>query len=226
MLKVVGWAMGATAIYLVAMFFDKGEILAGLICLFAAGFLIPPMLNKINNNARKKAEEEGKEHKDLSLKGSIIGGVLLLVLAGFVGSEDQPKTAAELVAASNERTIEAQKKAAKEKAQKENTTKPKKWYTHTIKLSFGEMTGKEWNSYSDNERIALSANILATFWNNKTLTPAIMINITEIDDLKPYAKELTIALNTFYNGESSEVTTNQTVAESAVVLLTLMEWIA
>ena len=53
MLKIIGWAFGVIAIVMIGYYFDNGEILAGLICLFAAGFLIPPMLNKINNNARK-----------------------------------------------------------------------------------------------------------------------------------------------------------------------------
>lgn len=92
MLKIIGWLLGIASMGFVGMYFDKGEVLAGFICVIAIGFFIPPLLNKINNNARKKAEAKGKEHKDLSLKASVIGGVVLLVLAGFLGAPSQPLT--------------------------------------------------------------------------------------------------------------------------------------
>jgi hypothetical protein len=111
MLKIVGWAMGAIAIYLVGMFFDKGEFMAGMLCVFSVGLFIPPIIEKLNNNAREKAEQNGKPHKDLSLKSSIIGGVLLLAFAGYIGSDDQPQ---------------AKQKTKTVKTQKTNTTESKK----------------------------------------------------------------------------------------------------
>jgi len=86
MVKVIGWVLGIVAIASVGMHFDNGEVLAGIICFFAIGFLIPPILNKINAANKKSAEEKGKTHSDTSQKSANILGVVLLIIAGVIGS--------------------------------------------------------------------------------------------------------------------------------------------
>lgn len=98
LLKVIGWVLGIGSIAFVGMFFDKGEVLAGMLCVFAIGFFIPPFLNKINKNARESAEKKGKEHKDLSLKASIIGGFVLIIIAVVIGAPQQPLTEEQKIA--------------------------------------------------------------------------------------------------------------------------------
>lgn len=91
MVKVIGWVLGIVAIASVGMHFDNGEVLAGIICFFAIGFLIPPILNKINAANKKSAEEKGKTHSDTSQKSANILGVILLIVAAFIGRESDPK---------------------------------------------------------------------------------------------------------------------------------------
>lgn len=91
MVKVIGWALGVLAIASVGMHFDNGEVLAGIISFFAIGFLIPPILNKINAANKKSAEEKGKSHSDLAQKSANIFGVVLLIIAAFIGSGSDPK---------------------------------------------------------------------------------------------------------------------------------------
>jgi hypothetical protein len=86
LLKVVGWLLGLVSVIFVAYYFDNGHIFSGVICVFAVGLFIPPILNKINANAKKTAEEKGKKHQDLTLKSSIIGGVVLFFIALFIAA--------------------------------------------------------------------------------------------------------------------------------------------
>lgn len=90
MVKVIGWVLGIVAIAGVGMHFDNGEVLAGIISFFAIGFLIPPILNKINAANIKSAEEKGKTHSDTSQKSANILGVILLIVAAFIGRESDP----------------------------------------------------------------------------------------------------------------------------------------
>ena len=109
MVKVIGWVLGIVAIAGVGMHFDNGEVLAGIISFFAIGFLIPPILNKINAANKKSAEEKGKTHSDTSQKSANILGVILLIVAAFIGSGSDPKpedmTAEELSAACEDKIM-------------------------------------------------------------------------------------------------------------------------
>ncbi|WKD23582.1 hypothetical protein NDQ71_00275 [Pseudoalteromonas sp. KG3] len=99
------------------------------------------------------------------------------------------------------------------------------WYTHDINISYGEMNGTNWVSYTSDQKLAISANILAHFWTEETLSPNIKNSIKKMDDLKPYAKELVVALDEFYIGGDQQLTANQSLSQTAVMLLTLMKWI-
>lgn len=91
MVKVIGWVLSVLAIAGVGMHFDNGEVFAGIICFFAIGFLIPPILNKINAKNKKSAEEKGKSHSDLSQKSANILGVVLIIIAAVIGSDPKPE---------------------------------------------------------------------------------------------------------------------------------------
>lgn len=109
MVKVIGWALGVLAIAAVGMHFDNGEVFAGIICFFAIGFLIPPILNKINAASKKAAEEKGKPDKPLTQKSANIFGVVLIIIAALIGSGSAPKpedmTAEELNAACEDKIM-------------------------------------------------------------------------------------------------------------------------
>jgi hypothetical protein len=92
LLKVVGWLLGLVSVAFVGYYFDNGHIFSGVLCIFAIGFFIPPILNKINANAKKTAEEKGKKHQDLTLKSSIFGGVVLFFIALFIAAPSDEST--------------------------------------------------------------------------------------------------------------------------------------
>jgi len=207
MVKVIGWILGVLAIAGVGMHFDNGEVLAGIICFFAIGCLIPPILNKINAANKKSSEEKGVTHAEITQKGANIFGLVLIIIAAAIGGGSGSESTTKPIAVEQ-----------KEKSKKE-------WYAHDIKLSYGEMNGKNWASYTSDQRLAISANVLAHFWTEKTLSPKIMNNIKKMDDLKPYANELTAELDEFYLGGDQQLTANQPLSESAVILLKLKKWI-
>mgnify|MGYP001178449227 CR=1 FL=1 len=83
---IIGWYLGLTAIGGVFTSFSKGEILAGVICFFAIGILIPPMLNKINSANKKRAEEKGKSHSDLTQKSANIIGFIIIIITAIIAT--------------------------------------------------------------------------------------------------------------------------------------------
>ncbi|WP_405598960.1 MULTISPECIES: hypothetical protein [unclassified Pseudoalteromonas] len=81
MIKLGTWALGVLSLISVIMYFDIGDRISGVICMFAAGFFFPPVLNKINNTNKEKAESKGKTHKDITQKSAIVFGIILLAIA-------------------------------------------------------------------------------------------------------------------------------------------------
>jgi len=91
MVKVIGWILGILAIISVGMHFDNGEVLAGILCIIAIGFSMPPILKKTNASNKRTAEAKGKPYSELSQKSANILSVVLLVVAGFIGSGNHLK---------------------------------------------------------------------------------------------------------------------------------------
>lgn len=83
---VIGWFLGLSAIGGVISNFENKEFLAGVVSFFAIGFLIPPLLNKINSTNKKTAEEKGKSHSDLTQKSANIFGFILIIISAVIGS--------------------------------------------------------------------------------------------------------------------------------------------
>ncbi|KPZ59547.1 hypothetical protein [Pseudoalteromonas sp. P1-7a] len=46
MIKVGAWVLGGLSLISVIMYFDLGDRISGVICMFAAGLFFPPVLNK------------------------------------------------------------------------------------------------------------------------------------------------------------------------------------
>ena len=83
-LKTIGWILGFCTIGLIDYYFEKGNNISALICVIAIIFLVPPLHNKLNNNAKKVAKEKGKSIKEFTLISSIASGLALLVLSFFL----------------------------------------------------------------------------------------------------------------------------------------------
>lgn len=84
MIKVGAWVLGGLSLISVIMYFDLGDRISGVICMFAAGLFFPPVLNKINNTNREKAESKGKIYKDITQKSAVVFGIILLAIAAVL----------------------------------------------------------------------------------------------------------------------------------------------
>lgn len=89
LLKVIGWVLGIASIAIAGQFFDKNEFLAGMLCVLAIGFLIPPIREKLN---KSMVEKKGNNSAELTLKQGVIGGVVIIIIAAVVGAPTEPLT--------------------------------------------------------------------------------------------------------------------------------------
>ncbi len=88
----------------------------------------------------------------------------------------------------------------------------------------------DWQQATAPDKLATCADLVASLWQKKALKPAIANGIDEIDDLKPRAAELAIALDKAFEPDPDAETnrkkfTNQKVSETAVILATMMGWV-
>ncbi len=194
-----------------------GGILTGV------GFALVLYYSKVNIKIKN---EDPENYASKANKKQPLTGIIMVILGFIILQPDRtPEQEAQIAADVEKRRI-IQEQAEVEKA---NAKHKGKWYYLDVKMGLGEMTGKNWLSYNDNQRLAISAEVLATYWSNKTLHPKIMNSIQSMDHLKPYAEELTNALNEFYSselgrGNKSEHIKSSTIAESSVILIALMGW--
>ncbi|PCH95369.1 MAG: hypothetical protein COB83_09005 [Gammaproteobacteria bacterium] len=97
-IQVLRWIFSiVTIIFSIAISikgFSNGQWIIGLLSLLPLTICIPSVLDKLNNNSKKQADENGKEHKELSMKGAItMSWVCLLLLAGAIDTpENKNKT--------------------------------------------------------------------------------------------------------------------------------------
>lgn len=83
---IVGWFLGLAAIGGAGSNFENKEFFAGMMCFFAIFVVIPPILNKLNAKNKKMAEEKGAISSNLTQKSANIFGLILILIAAFIGS--------------------------------------------------------------------------------------------------------------------------------------------
>ncbi|ASM53758.1 hypothetical protein PNIG_a1620 [Pseudoalteromonas nigrifaciens] len=83
---IVGWLLGLAAIGGAGSNFENKEFFAGMMCFFAIFLVIPPILNKLNAKNKKMAEEKGAISSNLTQKSANIFGLILILIAAFIGS--------------------------------------------------------------------------------------------------------------------------------------------
>lgn len=81
-LKVLSWLLSLLAIWCAGYYFDNGEFIAGMICVFSLGLLIPPLREKLN----KQNEEKEKTANVITLKQGVIGGFVFIFVAFVIGA--------------------------------------------------------------------------------------------------------------------------------------------
>ena len=87
-----------------------------------------------------------------------------------------------------------------------------------------------WQEASQKNKLATSADFVAAMWNKKILKPAILKKINSVDDIKPLAQELVIALDDAFKKDEDEkknkqLFTNQKVSDTVVILAIIMGWL-
>lgn len=141
----------------------------------------------------------------------------------------------ELVAAAAERkavapplAMEKLKERARRASERSSYREPvsKKWY------SGGTLHNKsalEWQTASSEDKLATCGDFVTKMWQNGDLKPSIANNLSTVDDVRPYAKELVDFLDgAFAPDPDPELNrilfTNQTVASFAAIGMITMGW--
>jgi len=107
-----------------------------------------------------------------------------------------------------------------------NPVQPKKWYEG------GTLSGKtmgDWARATPEDRLASCADLLASLWIAKKLTPRIQDSVSTVDELKPFAEQLRIALDTAVDKsktpDAKKLMFAQPISETAVLVLTMMAYV-
>ena len=85
MLKITGWVIGIIAISSVGYYFDNREIFAGILCILAFSFAVPPLREKLN---KKNLEKKGNAATELTDKQGVISAIALIIISAIIGSPD------------------------------------------------------------------------------------------------------------------------------------------
>ena len=106
-------------------------------------------------------------------------------------------------------------------------TMPEKWYEGG---TLHQENGLVWQKASNKNKLATCADIVANMWSKKMFKQAIQNKIHSVDDLKPLAQELVVALDGAFKKDeddaiNEQIFTNQKVTGTAAILITMMGWL-
>ncbi|VFQ43482.1 hypothetical protein [Desulfoluna butyratoxydans] len=107
-----------------------------------------------------------------------------------------------------------------------STPTQKAWYSGG---SLHQASALSWQDADYADKLATSADFIATLWNGKRFNPTVHNKIQSVDDIKPFAKELVVFLDkaTEKNPDAEQnkkVYTNQKVSDMAVMGMMMMGW--
>lgn len=88
----------------------------------------------------------------------------------------------------------------------------------------------EWQKATPENKLASCADMLAKLWMGGRLAPNLAGRIHTVDDLQEPARQLRQGLDKAFIGDpdpkmNAKTLTNQTVSETAIVVLSLMHWL-
>lgn len=95
------------------------------------------------------------------------------------------------------------------------------WYEGGTLSSAGLL---EWQDASMENKIATSADFVASLYGKKFFKNSISQKIVTIEDFKPYTLDLALCIEKAGNKFARKDLTNQTVSEFAVLCAALMGW--
>ncbi len=141
---------------------------------------------------------------------------MILLAAGSVDTDKKPP------AASNPPPTSVNQPATKSPAVEVS----KKWYVGGTLHDKGAL---DWQNADQYDKLATCGDFVTTLWKSGKLKPEISNSITTIDDLRPYAQELVIALDAACArdpdpDQNRRLFVNQTVSGFAVLSMVTMGW--
>jgi len=88
----------------------------------------------------------------------------------------------------------------------------------------------EWQSASDENKLATCADFIAELWKGDNLTLSIACRLTSEDDIRPYAQALVDSLNATFQpnpdpGENKKLFASQRVAFNAAITMATKGWV-
>jgi hypothetical protein len=88
----------------------------------------------------------------------------------------------------------------------------------------------DWQEASEEDKLATCADFISTMWMQKRLKPIYLRKITSVNDMKPFAQELVVALDEAFKKEpnslkNKQLYVNQKISDSVVLLATMMGWL-
>lgn len=105
------------------------------------------------------------------------------------------------------------------------TCESEPWYSGG---TLHEKTGLDWQLASAPNKLATCADLMAVVWQKGLLKPSVAPRINGVDDLKPLAAQLVVALNNAFKDApegKTEIQANLKVADASVILFSLMGWL-
>lgn len=92
-------------------------------------------------------------------------------------------------------------------------------------------SGLDWQQATHANKLATSADLLASLWQKDKLSPEVRRPLRNIDDFKPLAEQLVAELDDAFAPEpdqhaNRQMFANQGVADSAIMVMALKGWIA
>jgi hypothetical protein len=102
----------------------------------------------------------------------------------------------------------------------------RKWYEGG---TLHKKSALEWQSASSDDKLATCGDFVTALWKKGGLKPSITSKISAVDDVRPFALELVACLDAAFKPDSNakknhKLFANQTVSETAVACMIVMEW--
>lgn len=105
-------------------------------------------------------------------------------------------------------------------------TSSEKWYEGG---TLHNKSALEWQNAARANKLATCADFVTTIWQNGNLKPSIANNISTVDDVRPYARELVNFLDAAFKPnpnpeQNRKLFTNQTVSGAAAIGMVTIGW--
>jgi len=156
---------------------------------------------------------------------------LVLMLASCSNTPPQHQTSSTASKVKTKQPDAAQSVAPIESSVQETKTKQvrttrRKWYEGG---TLHDKSALEWQTASSADKLATCADFVTTMWQNGDLKRSIANRLSTVDDVRPYAQELVVFLDTAFKPDpdiqqNRKLFANQAVSSTSAMGMILMGW--